>query len=275
MVEEGYQEISLFRVPLGKIPTQPILDGNGLVIVPAGSEITSKFVSLLNGRGIFQVAVHSSDLEGWVREESASREVPRPKTQDRTNQSVDAPPARSDEPNAPDSPSPPRAAPTVFEDSRQPGSAAEPSDQSEVDEETQKPRRRFYYDPDRVLAVPPQLMRFARQLNADAAQTDSEEKAIQEMRRHVRFPMAMAVTVLPLDSDYNTVGDPFESVLRDLSSGGLSLLCSRAISYDFLYVEIKSNPKDPGKRMIVQVLRCLRFGRFYEVGARFVDRIHD
>jgi predicted RNA-binding Zn-ribbon protein involved in translation (DUF1610 family) len=120
-------------------------------------------------------------------------------------------------------------------------------------------------DRDRLVHPPQALASFVAELV-------KENGNLSERRAFPRRVLVAPVAVVPVDEDYLPVDDAFMAITRDVSSGGVSLVHSRAVDSKLLVVEL---PKSGGEviQVAVRVLRCRPLGRFYEIGGVFVVRL--
>ena len=94
----------------------------------------------------------------------------------------------------------------------------------------------------------------------------------RENRSSERFPAAMEVVCIPFDSEHNQCGVPVIALSRNVSVGGISLVYTRPIPADFLMVTLDNGKTDP-LNMVVEVLRCRRLGRFFEIAGKFTSKL--
>jgi hypothetical protein len=93
-----------------------------------------------------------------------------------------------------------------------------------------------------------------------------------ERRAFVRHVLVAPVAVVPIDEDYEPVGEAFMAVTRDVSSGGVSLIHTRAAETKLIVVELPAT-SDETIQVAVRVLRCRPVGLFYEIAGQFVVRL--
>jgi len=93
-------------------------------------------------------------------------------------------------------------------------------------------------------------------------------------RKSQRRPVAIAVPVIPVDEEGNPVGAPYLAMSRDISSGGICLIHTRATTSKFLLVELRA-PRKESMKLLVEVVRCRSIGRTYEIGGKFLSKITD
>ena len=92
---------------------------------------------------------------------------------------------------------------------------------------------------------------------------------ISQHRKWVRFPLSRDIVVTPMDE--SSEGDPpvaFEAAMKDISPDGLSFLCSEALPYRRVTVEIPGS----GLPLLLVELSWSRFTRdhTHQCGGRFV-----
>ena len=93
----------------------------------------------------------------------------------------------------------------------------------------------------------------------------------QERRSQIRFIVAAPVVAQVVDEQYAPVGEPFQVILRDISTGGVCLLHPTSIESRFLAVTL-AHPTDEHATVQVVVEICSRRvdGPMFRIGASFV-----
>lgn len=94
-----------------------------------------------------------------------------------------------------------------------------------------------------------------------------------DRRWESRHAVAIEVNAIPLDADLQAQGDGFLATTRNISSGGISLICSEQIDSPFLAVEI-TVPKERPFHAAVEVLRCSPVGPYFEIAGKFVTKLY-
>ena len=93
-----------------------------------------------------------------------------------------------------------------------------------------------------------------------------------ERRQTDRFRMMQVVLAIPYAADFQPAGDQFVTITRDISRSGLSLVATRAVHAKYLATELISTGGDV-MGVVMRIVRCCTFRRFYEVAGELVTRI--
>ena len=103
---------------------------------------------------------------------------------------------------------------------------------------------------------------------------DADRKS--NMRTAPRYPAAMEVLCVPFDADERQCGNPVVLLSRNISVGGVSLIHIRPLPAKYLLVHLNYG-KSEEIRSVVEVLRCRRIGRFFEIAGNFTAKFgtHD
>lgn len=132
---------------------------------------------------------------------------------------------------------------------------------------TSKKSLRFQFDLANVTKAPESIVSVVRQF----LERDKPAEFL-ESRQHQRFAIAKVAIAVPLDEDFERLDDGFEVVVRDISTGGVGLYHTRAITAPYLAVQIRSDVNST-LSMVAKVMRCESQGRLYLVGCQFVAKI--
>lgn len=118
-----------------------------------------------------------------------------------------------------------------------------------------------FYTPD--LAPPTAaLIDFVNQL-AVGMQPAVERRAVP------RLPTAFSATVVRLADDLQPIGEPFDVVVRNISTRGLAFLTSQPIDVEHVAISM-TNPAGTSVELRVRVRRCQALGPCFDVGGEFV-----
>jgi hypothetical protein len=92
-------------------------------------------------------------------------------------------------------------------------------------------------------------------------------------RREVRHAVALPVDATPVDASLYPLGPVLQAVTRDISTSGISLLCTTSPEAKYLAISLWAAE---GQRLdaVVEVLRCRPLGPMFDLGGRFVTKIH-
>lgn len=92
-----------------------------------------------------------------------------------------------------------------------------------------------------------------------------------EKRSSCRHPLTVVLTALELDEQLQAMGAPFQTITRNLSTGGICLINNRAIRGDFLALELKGAGGVP-IQTLAHVLRRRPIGPYHDIGTEFVTK---
>lgn len=111
-------------------------------------------------------------------------------------------------------------------------------------------------------------MNFVRRIADETLRHHAEE------RQFPRYKLTIEVWVQPVDSNFVPLGDPFTAVSRDVSTGGIGLMHTRAIRDQYLWLRLITHGGGV-MNVVVEVLRCRPIGVFYDIGAKFVAKLDE
>lgn len=123
-------------------------------------------------------------------------------------------------------------------------------------------------DRDALHSPPAELTGFVHRLASETLREHAEE------RQRPRYKLTVEVWVQPVDRDFEALDRPFISVSRDISTGGIGLIHTRAVRDKHLWLRLLT-PGGGVMNVIVEVLRCRPIGAFYEIGAKFVAKLDE
>jgi len=95
----------------------------------------------------------------------------------------------------------------------------------------------------------------------------------KDNRVSARYPVAIPVTVVPIDESGEPIERPFTAMSRDISTSGICILHTRPTNAKQLII-ILTIPGKPPAKLNVDVVRCRAIGRFYEIAAKFTSRMN-
>ena len=90
-----------------------------------------------------------------------------------------------------------------------------------------------------------------------------------DRRSEPRYRVTLPVNVRPLDDLLKPVGYQVRAVTRDISTGGIGLVCQDPVSAKHIAIQL-SGPNGERIEFIVEVLRCESVGYYFDVGCKFV-----
>jgi DNA-binding response OmpR family regulator len=117
-----------------------------------------------------------------------------------------------------------------------------------------------------VASEPPQGMVGYLERQCEGVDEDDDDR-----RQNARASLLATVLAIPLGKTLEPCGEPFKAAARDASTGGLSLLHTRAVTAGHLALRWPSLAS-PGRHidLVMRVQRCQPMGPFYEVAGDFV-----
>ena len=98
---------------------------------------------------------------------------------------------------------------------------------------------------------------------------DAGHGPFEDRRSAKRKPAMIDVIAVPLDGEFKPCGDAFLSLTRDISHGGISLLCTEEIKAPYLLLRMEM-ARYRCLQAVVRVIRSRTFYQFNEVSAAFV-----
>jgi DNA-binding response OmpR family regulator len=119
-----------------------------------------------------------------------------------------------------------------------------------------------------ITSEPPQGMVSYLERQCEGVDDDDDDR-----RHNARASLLATVLAIPLSKTLEPCGDPFKAAARDASTGGLSLLHTRAVTAGHLALRWQSLAS-PGRQidLVMRVHRCQPMGPFYEVAGEFVSQ---
>jgi hypothetical protein len=94
----------------------------------------------------------------------------------------------------------------------------------------------------------------------------------RDSRQHPRYPLAKRVRALSLTDDLRVVGQPFNALTVNVSTGGIAILQSCIPSHSYLAIDF-SDTDATLPPVLLKQLRVRPIGPAYEVAGEFVSRI--
>jgi hypothetical protein len=93
-----------------------------------------------------------------------------------------------------------------------------------------------------------------------------------ERRKHPRYRIVKPIVVVPVNENNEPVGRAFEAISRDLSTGGISFIHTRAAKASRMVVELTGAQGDR-KQLAIQILRCRPWNHFYEIAGAWAAKL--
>lgn len=112
----------------------------------------------------------------------------------------------------------------------------------------------------------PALLKAARATAARSAAASGHR------RFALRYAVAVAAAVRPVDAEGRPTGPPFEAIVADLSTTGLRLLHHRFVQAEYLAVRLPPDQTGVAKTVVVWIVRAVAVGRYYEFAGPLVAR---
>lgn len=123
-------------------------------------------------------------------------------------------------------------------------------------------------DRDEQDAPPTELVDFVHRLAREVVRDSAEDRSC------ARYKLTVEVWVQPVNSKFDPLGKPFMAVTRDIATGGLGLIHTRAVRDKYLWLRLNL-PGGKSMNVIAEVLRCRPLGTFYDIGAKFVAKLDE
>ncbi|MBI2480716.1 MAG: PilZ domain-containing protein [Planctomycetia bacterium] len=118
---------------------------------------------------------------------------------------------------------------------------------------------------DSIKPVDQEMLAFAQRFGA-------RENSNVEKRSSTRHPIIATVRALELDDRLRVVGKPFQTICRNLSTGGICLINDRAIRSDFLVIELMAGGGVP-IQTLAHIRRRRPLGPYHDIGTEFVTKL--
>jgi len=113
-----------------------------------------------------------------------------------------------------------------------------------------------------------EIAAFVKRMTSDAHFYMGTEK-----RTEARYAISIAVNAFPINHSYEQTGQEFVAVTRDISTRGLALLHTQAVTTKWLAIEAIS-PQNERIRTVIEVLRCRAIGPLFEIAGKFVTDLN-
>jgi hypothetical protein len=98
---------------------------------------------------------------------------------------------------------------------------------------------------------------------------DGGKDPFADRRSAARKPMMIDVIAVPLDAQFQQCGDAFLSLTRNISHGGIAILCTEDVKSPYLLLRLET-AKHRSLQSLVRVIRSRSFYQFTEVSGSFV-----
>lgn len=98
---------------------------------------------------------------------------------------------------------------------------------------------------------------------------DGAKDPFADRRSAARKPMTIDVIAVPLDAEFQQCGDAFLSLTRNISHGGIAILCTEEVKSPYLLLRLET-AKHRSLQSLVRVIRSRSFYQFTEVSGSFV-----
>ncbi|MDA1053368.1 MAG: PilZ domain-containing protein [Planctomycetota bacterium] len=121
------------------------------------------------------------------------------------------------------------------------------------------------FDPQLVQPVAPAMLAFAQRFGA-------RDNNNVEKRSSTRHPVIATLTAWEFDEQLRPVGEPFQTICRNLSSGGVCLINDRAILSEFLVLDLGAAGGMP-IQTLARVLRRRPLGPYHDIGTELVTKL--
>ena len=121
------------------------------------------------------------------------------------------------------------------------------------------------FDSTSIKPVDHEMLEFAQRFGARDSRT-------VEKRSSPRHPVIATLTALEFDDQLRPAGQPFQTISRNLSTGGLCLINDRSIQSDFLVIEFIAGNGVP-IQTLAHVRRRRPFGPYHDIGTEFVTKL--
>jgi c-di-GMP-binding flagellar brake protein YcgR len=94
----------------------------------------------------------------------------------------------------------------------------------------------------------------------------------RERRSEPRYTISAIIEAQPVDDEFQPTGERFKAVTRDISAGGISFTHNRLVETKHLAVRL-TNPVGEQLQTVMQILRCQRHNRTWDIAGTFVTKV--
>jgi hypothetical protein len=101
----------------------------------------------------------------------------------------------------------------------------------------------------------------------DAVDGDNHDP-LEDRRSASRKPAVIDVIAVPLDAEHKPCGDAFLALTRNISRGGIALVCTQALKSPYLLLRLEMG-RSRMLQAVVRVIRSRSFYQFTEISGSF------
>ena len=91
-------------------------------------------------------------------------------------------------------------------------------------------------------------------------------------RQEQRRPLTLPCYIVPVDEDDKPRGKTIPAITTDISSGGISLLYTRAMEPQRVLMKISKSP-EVSIHLIAEIVRCGEVNGYFKIGAKFIKKV--
>ena len=99
---------------------------------------------------------------------------------------------------------------------------------------------------------------------------DTQADYIGDERVDVRYPVCIPIEVTPYDDQGQRSGEPFATVTKDISAGGIAFLDRAETTGWFAVISFPKAKRHSDQHIVVEVRYCRELGPLWQTGGRFL-----
>jgi hypothetical protein len=99
---------------------------------------------------------------------------------------------------------------------------------------------------------------------------DTQADYIADERVDLRYPVCIPIEVTPYSVQGQRSGEPFATITRDVSAGGIAFLHTAAVTDRYVVITFPQAKRHSEERVVVEVRYCRELGPLWQTGGRFL-----
>jgi hypothetical protein len=99
---------------------------------------------------------------------------------------------------------------------------------------------------------------------------DTQADYIADERVDLRYPVCIPIEVTPYNDQGQRSGEPFATVTKDVSAGGIAFLHRAEVAGRFAVISFPKAKRYADQYVVVEVRYCRELGPLWQIGGRFL-----
>ena len=99
---------------------------------------------------------------------------------------------------------------------------------------------------------------------------DTQADFVADERVDLRYPVCVPIEVTPYSDQGQRSGEPFATVTKDISAGGIAFLHTAEIANRYIAVRFPRAKRHSDQSVVVEVRYCRELGPLWQIGGRFL-----